>query len=53
MVSIFVSNRVDGVHLAKAEEEKIELARKMLTAKEPLEKITEYTGLSIDEIQAL
>jgi len=43
--------------LAKAEQEKkeiaIQMARKMLTAKEPLRKITEYTGLSITEIEAL
>jgi predicted transposase/invertase (TIGR01784 family) len=43
--------------LAKAEQEKkeiaIQMARKMLTAKEPLGKITEYTGLSITEIEVL
>jgi len=42
---------------AKAEQEKkeiaIQMARKMLTAKEPLGKITEYTGLSITEIEVL
>jgi len=38
---------------AKAQEEKKEMARKMLLAKEPLEKITEYTGLSMQEIKAL
>jgi hypothetical protein len=42
---------------AKAEQEKkeiaIQMARKMLTAKEPLRKITEYTGLSIQEIEGL
>jgi predicted transposase/invertase (TIGR01784 family) len=31
----------------------VEMARKMLLAKEPLEKITEYSGLSIEEIKAL
>jgi len=39
--------------IAKAEKEKVDLARQMLLEKEPLDKIARYTKLSIEEIQAL
>lgn len=38
----------------KAKHEKaIEMARKMLTANEPLDKVVEYTGLTIEQIESL
>ena len=40
--------RIEGKH-----EKAIEMALKMLAAKEPIEKVAKYSGLSIEEIKAL
>lgn len=48
--------REEGIEIGEArgrEEEKIEMARKMLTKGRPIEEITEFTGLTLEQIEKL
>ena len=44
--------REEGIEKGR-EEEKIEIAKAMLSKNKPLEEIAEFTGLSLDEIEQL